>query len=117
MAPLTRLEPKQLQHLSLEVDFDQPHLLLQLAQLPALTHLALQYNDHDNGDSGAAAAATASAWPLLPQLRELVVDHGSSSPPTVWLCKSSSSTLTENMQRHPIPASSSSSSSNYQIKP
>jgi hypothetical protein len=68
LAPLTRLELQQLQHLSLRVDFEQPQPLLQLAQLPALTHLALQYDEWCDGH---AAAATASAWPLLPQLREL----------------------------------------------
>jgi hypothetical protein len=72
MAPLTRLELKQLQYLSLRVDFEQPQLLLQLAQLPALTHLALQYDWRCEGEP---AAATASAWPLLPQLRELEIDY------------------------------------------
>jgi hypothetical protein len=57
----------------LRVDFEQPQLLLQLAQLPALTHLALQY---DRCCEGEPAVATASAWPLLPQLRELDVAHG-----------------------------------------
>jgi hypothetical protein len=72
MAPLTRLELQQLQHLSLRVDFDQPQLLLQLAQLPALTHLALQYDRYCDEH---ASAATASAWPMLPQLRELEIAH------------------------------------------
>jgi hypothetical protein len=72
MAPLTRLEPKQLQHLRLRVDFEQPQLLLQLAQLPALKHLALQY---DGCCEGHPAAATASAWALLPQLHELEIAH------------------------------------------
>jgi hypothetical protein len=72
LAPLTRLEQKQLQPLSVRVDFEQQQLLLQLAQLPALTHLALQYDQrcHEH-----AAAATASAWPLLPKLRELEIVH------------------------------------------
>jgi hypothetical protein len=77
MAPLTRLELKQLQHLSLRVGFQQPQLLLRIAQLPALTHLALQY-DERCGEH--LAAATASAWPLLTQLRELEIAHG--IPPT-----------------------------------
>jgi hypothetical protein len=70
MATFTLLELKQLQHLSLRVDFEQPQLLLQLAQLPALTHLELQYVGE-----GHPAAATASAWPLLPQLRSLEIAH------------------------------------------
>jgi hypothetical protein len=77
MAPLTRLELKQLQHLSLRVDFRQPQLLLQLAQLPALTHLALQYDDYR---AGQLAADTASAWALLPQLRELEIAHDGIPP-------------------------------------
>jgi hypothetical protein len=81
MAPLTRLELKQLQHLSVRVDFEQPQLLLQLAQLPALTHLALQY---DEGCAGQPAAATASAWPLLPQLRELKIGHHTPPSPAQW---------------------------------
>jgi hypothetical protein len=72
MAPLTRLQLKQLKHLSLRVDLEQPQLLLRLEQLPALTHLALQYDDLCEGQP---AAATASAWPLLPQLRELEIGH------------------------------------------
>jgi Leucine-rich repeat (LRR) protein len=82
MAPLTRLELKQLQHLSVRVDFQQPQLLLQLAQLPAVTHLALQYDE--NVDQPAAAAATASAWPLLPQLRELKAAHGDPPSQPEW---------------------------------
>jgi hypothetical protein len=75
MAPLTRLELKQLQHLSVRVDFEQPQLLL-LAQLPALTHLALQYDERSEKHG---AAATASLWPMLPQLRQLEVAHGMGS--------------------------------------
>jgi hypothetical protein len=81
MAPVTRLELKQLQHLSLQVDFQQPQLLLQLAQLPALTHLALQYDERCQGQP---AAATASAWPLLPQLHELEIAHGTPPSPPEW---------------------------------
>jgi hypothetical protein len=82
IAPLTRLEPKQLQHLSLRVDFQQPQLLLQLAQLPALTHLALL---HDEGHcTGQPAAATASAWQMLPQLRELDIRHGVPPSQAQW---------------------------------
>jgi hypothetical protein len=81
MAPLTRLELKQLQHLSLRVDFEQPQLLLQLAQLPALTHLALQY---DWQCEGQPAVATASAWPMLPQLRELEIDHDTAPGQPQW---------------------------------
>jgi hypothetical protein len=66
LAPVTGL--KQLKHLSLQVNFTQQQQLLQLALLPALQHLALQYRD-----AAAAAAATASAWQLLPQL--LVIEH------------------------------------------
>jgi hypothetical protein len=80
MAPLTRLELKQLQHLSVRVDFDQPQLLLQLAQLPALTHLALQYDAYCKGLD--PAAATASAWSLLPQLRELEIGHPAAMLPS-----------------------------------
>jgi hypothetical protein len=72
VAPLTRLELQQLQHLSLRVDFNEPQLLLQLTQLQALTHLALQYDKYCNKH---ASAATASAWPMLPQLRELEIAH------------------------------------------
>jgi hypothetical protein len=76
MAPLTRLEFKQLQHLNVRVDFQQPQLQLQLAQLPALTHLALQYDERSENHG---AAATASLWPMLPQLRQLEVAHGMGS--------------------------------------
>jgi hypothetical protein len=81
MAPLTRLRLKQLQHLSLRVDFEQPQLLLQLAQLPALAHLALQYDRHCHEHT---AAATAAAWPLLPQLRELDIVHSVPSTQSQW---------------------------------
>jgi hypothetical protein len=79
MAPLTRVELQQLQHLSVRIDFEQPQLLLQLAQLPPLKHLALQY-DCD----GQPAAATASAWPMLPQLRELEIVHGEPPSQPAW---------------------------------
>jgi Leucine-rich repeat (LRR) protein len=81
MAPVTRLELKQLQHLSVRVDFEQPQLLLQLAQLPALTHLALQYDEYCVGQ---ATAATASTWPLLPQLRELEIAHAEPPSQPQW---------------------------------
>jgi hypothetical protein len=81
MAPLTLVELQQLQHLSVRVDFEQPQLLLQLAQLPALTHLALQYDDFCEGQ---AAAATASAWPMLPQLRELEIVHDEPPSQPAW---------------------------------
>jgi hypothetical protein len=47
-------------------DPTQVQQLLQLAQLPALQHLALLYNSQ-------AAATTASAWQLMPQLQELEI--------------------------------------------
>jgi hypothetical protein len=82
MAPLTQLELKQLQHLSVRVNYEQlchkPQLLLQLAQLPALTHIALQYDVYCEVDP---AAATARAWPLLPQQRELAILNSVSGPP------------------------------------
>lgn len=53
------------------MEFKQPQLLLQVAQLPALQHLTLHYSGFFSASE--AAAATASAWPLLPQLRELVL--------------------------------------------
>uniref|UniRef100_A0A383VKY4 Uncharacterized protein n=1 Tax=Tetradesmus obliquus TaxID=3088 RepID=A0A383VKY4_TETOB len=70
LAPVNKLQLTQLQHLALYVDFKQQQLLLQLAQLPTLQHLALRYIC-----AAAAAAATAPAWPLLPQLRELMIEH------------------------------------------
>jgi flagellar motor protein MotB len=73
LAPVTRLQLQQLQHLTLCVDFDQPQQLLQLAQLPALQHLSLRYVHRHSTKPGQAAVATASAWPLLPQLQELIV--------------------------------------------
>jgi hypothetical protein len=63
------------------VDFEQPQLLLQLAQLPALTHLALQYDWQSNR---ALAAATASAWSMLPQLRELEIAHSAIGSQSHW---------------------------------
>jgi hypothetical protein len=43
--------------------------LLRLGQLPALTHLSLQYYEFPE------AAATAAAWPRLPQLRQLSIEY------------------------------------------
>jgi hypothetical protein len=63
------------------VAFEQPQLLLQLAQLPALKHLALLY---DAECAGCPAIATASAWPLLPQLRELKITHYKPPSPAQW---------------------------------
>jgi hypothetical protein len=82
LSPVTRLELKQLQHLSMRVDFTEQQPLLQLEQLPALQHLELQYRH-----AAAAAAATAPAWGLLPQLLSLVFVHydpvrDASDPPT-----------------------------------
>jgi hypothetical protein len=81
MTPLTQLELKQLQRLSLRVDFEQPQVLLQLAQLPALSHLALQYDEDCHGHP---AAATASAWPMLPQLRELEIAQDNPPSQQQW---------------------------------
>jgi hypothetical protein len=68
---VTKLQQLQhLKHLKLHVHFMQQQPLLQLVQLPALQHLALGYDD------ALFAAATAPAWPLLPQLRELELEHG-----------------------------------------
>jgi hypothetical protein len=72
LAPVTRLQPKQLRYFEVQVDFIQQQLLLQLTQLPALQHLKLVYNCQ--GRAGEAAAADASSWALLPQLRDLVID-------------------------------------------
>jgi hypothetical protein len=66
---------RQLTYLSLSVRFQQCQPLLQLARLPALQHLGLTY--HDTAD----AAATATAWPQLPQLRNLLIIN-CSDPPT-----------------------------------
>jgi hypothetical protein len=63
---------QQLQHLSLCIGnpgIPQPKLV-QLALLPALQHLSLHYS------WPMCAAETASAWPLLPQLRELTIESG-----------------------------------------
>uniref|UniRef100_A0A383VKZ4 Uncharacterized protein n=1 Tax=Tetradesmus obliquus TaxID=3088 RepID=A0A383VKZ4_TETOB len=65
----------KLQHLSLCVRFRQQQPLLQLAQLPALQHLALHYTARPVVE---AAVATAAAWRLLPQLCELVIEGGRS---------------------------------------
>jgi hypothetical protein len=70
LLPVTRLELQQLQYLSLRVDFTEQQPLLQLAQLPALQYLVLQYRH-----AAAAAAATAPAWGLLPQLQSLHLVH------------------------------------------
>jgi hypothetical protein len=70
LAPVTRLELQQLQHLSLRVDFTEQQPLLQLVQLPALQHLALQYRA-----AAAAAASTTPEWGLLPQLHTLKIAH------------------------------------------
>jgi hypothetical protein len=67
LAPVTRLQLKQLEQLSLKVYCTELQPLLQLAQLPALQHLALRYEEYAVG----SAAATASAWALMPQLQEL----------------------------------------------
>jgi hypothetical protein len=71
LALLTTPPSQQLQRLSLQVTFTDPQLLLQLAQLPALQRLSLDYMGYSRNER--AAAATASAWPLLPQLQELHV--------------------------------------------
>jgi hypothetical protein len=70
LAPVTRQQLKQLQHLSLVLHFAQQQPLLQLAQLPSLQHLALQYRA-----AAAGLAATVPAWGLLPQLQELAIAH------------------------------------------
>uniref|UniRef100_A0A383VRL7 F-box domain-containing protein n=1 Tax=Tetradesmus obliquus TaxID=3088 RepID=A0A383VRL7_TETOB len=78
LAPVTRLQLTQLQQLSLRVEFTQQQPLLQLAQLPALKHLALRYGfnlmDRTHAAAVPAASATAPAWALLPQLRELEIE-------------------------------------------
>jgi hypothetical protein len=63
---------QQLQQLRLHVSFPEPQPLLRLAQLPALQHLALHY------ENPCIAASAAAAWPLLPQLQELDVSNGGS---------------------------------------
>jgi hypothetical protein len=60
---------QQLQHLSLEVDFEECQPLLQLAQLSSLQHVALSYR------TAKAAAVTAPAWPQLRQLLLLYSDE------------------------------------------
>jgi hypothetical protein len=60
---------QQLTHLSFIVGFEEKEPLLQLAQLSALQHLALEYH------SVSAAAATAAVWQCLPQLQELCLDY------------------------------------------
>jgi hypothetical protein len=54
------------------VGFGDQAPLLQLAQLPALQHLCLEY-DFDSRQGLADCVATSPAWAKLPQLRELVV--------------------------------------------
>jgi hypothetical protein len=86
MAPVIRQQLQQLRHLTLQVEFTQKEPLLQLAQLPTLQHVALQYDGNCMDMSAVAvqaAAATATAWESLPQLRELVIDFGVPSVPFV----------------------------------
>jgi hypothetical protein len=71
---LAALHPlQQLQQLRLQVMFGEPQPLLQLAQLPALQRLALQY------DIPRQAASAAAAWRQLPQLQELLIGPGDMS--------------------------------------
>jgi hypothetical protein len=60
---------QQLQQLRFRVEFGYEEPLLELAQLPALQQLALEYN------SAYTAAAAAPAWPQLPQLCELTLGY------------------------------------------
>jgi hypothetical protein len=60
---------QQLQELTLTVNFPEPEVLLPLGSLPALQQLCLLYNGAKD------AAAQAAAWPLLPQLRELLLHY------------------------------------------
>jgi hypothetical protein len=59
----TVLPLQQLQRLSLLVMFEEPQPLLQLAQLPALQHLALRHGDPRKA---AAAGAASQLWEALP---------------------------------------------------
>jgi hypothetical protein len=65
----TLLALKQLQQLSLCVNFAGSEPLLQLRQLPALTHLSLAY-------PVGICDTSMAAWPQLPQLRELSLGRG-----------------------------------------
>jgi hypothetical protein len=60
---------QQLQQLRFRVEFDDEEPLLELAQLPALQQLALEYT------SAFTAAAAAPAWKQLPQLCELTLGY------------------------------------------
>jgi hypothetical protein len=62
---------QQLQRLRLLQGFPEQQPLLQLTQLPALQHLALQYRQ------SSVAAAAAALWPQLPQLQELQIEYWS----------------------------------------
>jgi hypothetical protein len=73
LAPVTRLQLKQLQHLEIRVESIARQQQLQLAQLPALQHLELLYHCPLQ-IAVAVTAGTASAWPLLPQLRNLHIE-------------------------------------------
>jgi hypothetical protein len=70
--PLVGLQ--QLQHLSLGVVLEDPEQLRCLAQLPALSHVSLQYWD------ASCAAPTAPAWQQLSQLSELSVEFINDNP-------------------------------------
>jgi hypothetical protein len=59
---------QQLQDVDLSIVFDTPQPLPQLAQLPALRHVALSYSKVRH------AARTAAAWPYLQQLQQLDVN-------------------------------------------
>jgi hypothetical protein len=92
LALVTKLQPKQLQHLGISVGCDESGAcrlpLLQIAQLPGLQSLAQQYGSDTAACSerttgwtngcfaGRAAAANAAMWPLpavLPQLQQLEI--------------------------------------------
>jgi hypothetical protein len=62
------LSLQQLQEVDLSIVSDDPQPLLQLAQLPALRHVALGYS------KVRYAAGTAAAWPYLQQLQQLDVN-------------------------------------------
>jgi hypothetical protein len=67
---------QQLQRLDFQVKFKDLKLLLQLAALPALQHLALQYRPQcidQRTRSSRVALETSSAWGQLPQLQQLTV--------------------------------------------